>query len=142
MRGIGAILVCLALAAPASAAEYVVGDVWSFKARPHEPTAKVAIAHIELSTPEGEVFFVYLLDVKLQLKGPPGRTVAYGSVAVKRATLDASVVRKVETGTKYPYQSGYATWKDLLEKHGVRAYDKPLAQLLEHLEQTVILTKW
>jgi hypothetical protein len=142
MKVICALLLALSLSAPAAAAEYAVGDVWTFKARPHEPTAKVAIAHVERSSPEGEVFFVYLLDVKLQLKGPPARTLAYGSVAVKRSALDASVIKRVEAGTKYPYQSGYATWKDLLEKHRVGAYDKPLADLLEHLERTVIITKW
>jgi hypothetical protein len=141
MKTVGAIILALLLAAPAAAVEYVVGDVWTFKARPHESTAKVAIAHIEPSSPDGEVFFVYLLDVKLQLKGPPGRTLAYGSIAVKRTALDASVIRKVETGIKYPYQSGYATWKELLEKHKVGAYDKPLVDLLEHLERTVIITK-
>jgi hypothetical protein len=62
VQGIGAILLGLALAAPAAVTEYVVGDVWTFKARPHQPTAKVAIAHIEPA--EDEVLFVYLLDVK------------------------------------------------------------------------------
>jgi hypothetical protein len=116
--------------------------LWSFKARANEPKAKVAIAHIERNTPEGDVYFVYFLDVKLQLKGPPAPALAYGSVAVTKACLDASVLQKVGTGAKYPYESGRAMWKESLEKYKVGAYRKSLAELEEHLERTVFLTKW
>ena len=80
--------------------------------------------------------------MRLQLKGPPGPALAYGSVAVKKEALDASVLQRVATGAKYPYQSGYTMWKESLEKYKVGAYRKSLTELLEHLERTVFLTKW
>ena len=126
----------------AAAADYAEGDVWSFKARANEPKAKVAIVHIERNTSEGDVYFVYFLDVKLELKGPPGPASVYGSVAVTKACLDASVIQKVGSGANYPYRSGYAMWKESLEKYKVGAYRKPLVEVQEHLERTVFITKW
>ena len=137
-----AVLAASLLPMAASAAEYSVGDIWTFKARGNEPLAKVAIAHIERGTSEGDVYFIHVLDVKLRLKGPPAPVRAYGSVAVTKECLDSSVVKKINTGAAYPYQSGYASWKESVAKHKRGAFRGPLSDLLEHLERTVLISKW
>jgi len=133
--------VALALCAPASAADYEAGQIWSVKGRAQDPDPQVLILKVEPGTPVGDVIFVAAGGLKLCLpKGKCG--IMFSPLAMSKEALDRSVKELVtrvgavsdEERARFQLEKGYQFWKDGIAKGAPVTITVPLAEALDQME--------
>lgn len=131
----------LALAATAACAnDYEAGQMWSYRARPQDPSSAVMILLIDKDTPRGEVIFVRVINVNFQSPGGKMVVMALSPLPFTRAALDRSVIKMTGKTSQLNWtDTRYRLWKQAAsEGKKVELYDKTVAAAVSELELRIV----
>ena len=125
-----ALLALPAGAAEPAAAEYAVGQVWSYQIRPADQGSLLRIAAIEES-PVGAIYHVSLVGIKLTCRDD-ATEVAH--LPVSAQTLRQSLTAPSSSATEFPAaEEGIAEWR--MAEGGV--FTISVAEIANVLEQSI-----
>lgn len=119
--------------------DYAVGQAWTYRTRPGEEGARVAIRRIDDEPEDGEVFHISILGVKLRNhRVPGGLQFAMNHAAVSRATLDASLLDvDSDADSDESWRDGYAVWRQAYDNGDAGIFEIPVRDILGYIEMVV-----
>ncbi len=119
--------------------EFSIGQVWKYKARPHEGASKITIVAIDTDAELGNIIHIYVSDVDIDNPGAPqGKTSFIGHLPYAEDALRDSVTELIEsTGTLPNFEDGYRLWKMAFEDGEAGAFDVSVAEAIAGVEETI-----
>lgn len=118
---------------------YLPGEVWRFKARAHEPMARVFVVRVDRQENGEEIHHVAIDNVAIASPASPGgKATEIQHLPVSRATLDSSVTERVPWREAMPdIGPGYETWHRDFAAGKAGVFDIPLRDILDIMERTI-----
>jgi hypothetical protein len=119
--------------------KYKVGQMWSYKTRPHEEKSYFIIVKIENDAKLGTIMHVAMRGLKMKNpRSPDGISdtvnhMPFTEEAVKRSSL-ALLKEKVELPD---YEQGYLMWRDAFDAKRAGVYTITLAEALKVMAATL-----
>lgn len=119
--------------------DYAEGQAWTYRTRPGEEGARVAIRRIDHEPEDGEVFHISILGVKLRNhRVPGGLQFAMNHAAVSRITLDASLLDvDGDADGDESWRDGYAVWRQAYDNGDAGIFEIPVRDILGYIEMVV-----
>lgn len=127
----------LGLAPTAGAADFEVGQVWSYYTRPGDELSLVLINCIEEVPNLGVVYHISVLRHVNTSDAPPRRQFELPHLPVLKKSLEASVIEIV--GYQKPldsYRRGYEIWHAAVKEGRAGAFSISIAEIVESIEQS------
>lgn len=139
MRRALALMSLLSLFGAASAAEYEVGQVWSYKTRPGEEASTLLIDKIEANEKLGSIYHITIEAVKVRNPfSRAGISTELPHAPVSQVALDQSVIKLVGHRRPNPgYLEGYKTWKTAFDAHRGGIFTISVADVVSTIEQAL-----
>jgi hypothetical protein len=129
-------LLLLALAAPAQAIDFQVGQAWSYRARPGEQDSQLYIVQIDRDLGTRPIFHIYVDGLKLKnplIKG--GIQAQLAHLPVSQESLEASVVTMVQANASLPdITEGYVIWREAFLDGRAGVFTMPLNEAIQYIE--------
>lgn len=127
----------LAAAVPALAADYAVGQVWSYKTRPGEEGSKLYIVRIDRELASEPIFHIYVDGLQLKnplMEGGIQKNLPHAPVTQK--ALDGSVVELLESDALLPnIAEGYSMWRLAFGRGQAGVFNVPVDQIIGIIEE-------
>jgi hypothetical protein len=122
-----------------SAQQFSEGQVWHYKARPHEATSTIQICKIESDPRMGEMFHISIRGLRMKNpRSPTGFNDQMSHAPVSRQTLAQSVTKLSGTSSVDPgYREGYATWRKAFEQGDAGIFTIPVAEIVSGIETAI-----
>ena len=119
--------------------EFSVGQVWKYKARPHEGESEITIVAMDSDTELGEIVHIYVSDVAIpNPKAPQGKTSFIGHLPYSKEALVGSVTELVGEAESLPeFQDGYQLWKEAFEAGEAGVFEIAVADAIEGVAQSI-----
>jgi len=120
-------------------ADFSVGQVWKYKARPHEGESQITIVAIDSDDDFGKIVHIYVADVDIpNPKAPEGKTSFIGHLPYLEAALEESVTELVGTADSLPeFEDGYQLWKKAFEAGEAGAFEVAVADAIDGVEENI-----
>jgi hypothetical protein len=137
MRSLFFLVGLLGLAPTAGAADFEVGEVWSYSTRPGDELSLVLINYVEEVPNLGVVYHISVLRHVRASDVPPRRQFELPHLPVLKESLEASVIELV--GHQKPldsYRRGYEIWRAAFKEGRAGAFSIPIAEIIESIEQS------
>ena len=120
-------------------ADFSVGQVWKYKARPHESTSEITIVAMDSDKELGSIVHIYVADVDIpNPKAPEGKTSFIGHLPYSAEALQESVTELVGTADSLPdYEDGYKLWKQAFDDGEAGVFEVAVSEAIEGVQQSV-----
>ncbi len=120
-------------------ADFSVGQVWKYKARPHEGASEITIVAIDSDEELGSIVHIYVSDVDIpNPKAPGGKTLFIGHLPYSETALQESVTELVGTADSLPeFEDGYKLWKKAFEDGEAGVFEVAVSEAIEGVQQNV-----
>lgn len=132
----GFIALLMVGAGPAGAAEFQVGQAWSYDTRPGEEASQLYIGKIDRDLASRVIFHIYI--DKLQLKNPMmegGQQDHLSHVPLSREALEASITGEPVQTYKVPdIAEGYVLWREAFLQGQAGVFTLPVKEIVQHIE--------
>jgi hypothetical protein len=129
-------LLLLALAAPAQAIDFQVGQAWSYRARANEQASQIYIVRIDRDLGSRPIFHVYVDGLKLKnplIEGGVQDHLVH--LPLSQEALDASVVAMVQANAALPdISEGYDVWRSAFLEGRAGVFTMPLSDAIQYIE--------
>ena len=120
-------------------ADFSVGQVWKYKARPHESASEITIVAMDSDKELGSIVHIYVADVDIpNPKAPAGKTSFIGHLPYNAEALQESVTELVGTADSLPdYEDGYKLWKQAFDDGEAGVFEVAVSEAIEGVQQSV-----
>lgn len=119
-----------------SNSKYKVGQMWSYKNRPQEPSSTFTVVKVESSDKLGTIVHISLQGLKVKNsrhKSGFSDTVSHMPFSAK--AIDQSVTKLVKENADLPdYQDGYNQWKQAFDAGKGGIFTITVAEAIEVIE--------
>ena len=130
------VLLLQVLAFPAEAANFQVGQVWSYRTRAGEDASRLYIARIDRDLGAKPIFHLYIDGLKL--KNPLLESKVQDHlvhVPVSREALEASVIALQSENVLPPdISEGYVLWLEAFERGQAGVFTMSVQQVVQYIE--------
>lgn len=134
-----AVLLGIAMTTVAQAANYAVGQIWSYRTRAGEENSRVIIDKIEDDRTLGKIYHVTIKGVKV--KNPKiagGFSDRLQHLPLSQASLDGSVLKLIGTGKSDPsFQQGYREWKTAFDAGKAGIWTVSIEKIVGAVEKAI-----
>jgi hypothetical protein len=113
------------------AADYAVGQVWSYKTRPGEEESVLTVLKVDSDRKWGQIIHIRLDG--LRVKRADGSIVEYiGHMPFAKSAVDQSVMKLLRTESRVPdFSRGIDAWKQAKAE----AMKEPINEIIEGMAQ-------
>lgn len=120
-------------------ADFSVGQVWKYKARPHESESEITIVAMDSDDEFGSIVHIYVADVDIpNPKAPGGKTSFIGHLPYAEQALRESVTELVGTADSLPdFEDGYKLWKRAFDNGEAGVFEVAVSEAIEGVQQNV-----
>ena len=120
-------------------ADFSVGQVWKYKARPHEGESEITIVALDSDEELGSIVHIYVADVDIpNPKAPGGKTLFIGDLPSAEEALRGSVTELVGTADSLPdFEDGYKLWKSAFDAGEAGVFDVAVSVAIDGVQQNV-----
>ena len=120
-------------------ADFSVGQVWKYKARPHESESEITIVAMDSDSELGNIVHIYVADVDIpNPKAPQGKTSFIGHLPYSEQALQESVTELVGTADALPdFEDGYKLWKSAFDAGEAGAFEVAVAEAIAGVEKSI-----
>ena len=120
-------------------ADFSVGQVWKYKARPHEGESEITIVALDSDEDLGSIVHIYVSDVDIpNPNAPGGKTLFIGHLPYAKEALRESVTELVGTADSLPdFEDGYKLWKSAFENGEAGVFEVAVSEAIEGVQQNV-----
>ena len=120
-------------------ADFSVGQVWKYKARPHESDSEITIVALDSDEELGSIVHIYVADVDIpNPKAPGGKTLFIGHLPYAEEALRGSVTELVGTADSLPdFEDGYKLWKSAFDAGEAGVFDVAVSVAIDGVQQNV-----
>lgn len=123
-------------AAPAVAASFDVGQLWSYRTRPGEEDSRVYIARVDRDFGSKAIYHLYIDGLKLKnpmLEGGVQDHLVH--VPVSKEALEASVISLIQSDVTPPdISEGYVIWREAFLNGQAGVFTISLQQIVQYIE--------
>ncbi|PRH88878.1 hypothetical protein C5L14_06595 [Labrys okinawensis] len=138
-RALLAVLLGIAMTTMAQAANYAVGQIWSYRTRAGEENSRVIIDKIEDARTLGKIYHVTIKGVKVKnpkIAGGISDTLQH--LPLSQASLDGSVLKLIGTGKSDPsFQEGYREWKTAFDGDKAGIWTVSIEKIVGAVEKAI-----
>jgi len=124
---------------PASSSRFEAGQVWRFRARPHEVNSRVTVGKIETIPKIGTIVHVKLSGLRLKNPHAPGGVAPEVlHIPTTEQALSASVDELIgEAADLEGFADGYSAWLSAYQSEQAGVFTLGLAEIVEHMEHAL-----
>jgi hypothetical protein len=119
--------------------KYKVGQMWSYKARPHEEKSYFIIVKIENDAKLGTIVHVAMRGLKMtNPRSPDGISDRVNHMPFTEDAVNRSALKLLKEKVELPdYQEGYQVWRDAFDAERAGVYTITLAEAVKVMETTL-----
>lgn len=119
---------------------YKQGQVWTYQTRQGEDQSRLYIVRIDPNTKLGPIYHIYVDNLSLKnphIQGGIQNDLPHSPVSA--ATLDASVIKLVETrASNMPdISEGYNNWREAFDQGKGGVFSIPVNKIIQYIEDIV-----
>ena len=120
-------------------AKYKVGQMWSYKARPHEEKSYFIIVKIENDAKLGTIVHVAMRGLKMKNpRSPDGISDTVNHMPFTEDAVSRSALKLLKEKVELPdYEEGYQMWRDAFDDERAGVYTITLAEAVKVMETTL-----
>ncbi len=118
--------------------DFHAGETWAYQTRPHETGSTFFVLRVETLPDNSNVVHIQLNGLKIpNPASPDGLSDSAEHLPVSETALAASATHKISSADAPPMPAGYAQWRAEWEAGRAGAFQIPLAEIADVLEEAM-----
>ncbi|MCC6329305.1 MAG: hypothetical protein IT174_12365 [Acidobacteria bacterium] len=116
-----------------------VGQVWSYKTRPNEPTSTFVVVKIDRNLKYGTIVHIAVRDLKMKnMSSPNGISDKISHMPFSEDAIRQSLVKLLKEKAELPdFEEGYRLWKEAFNQERAGFYTISVAEAVGIAEKTL-----
>jgi hypothetical protein len=119
--------------------KYKVGQMWSYKARPHEEQSYFIILKIESDAKLGSIVHIAMRGLKMKNpRSPDGISDTVNHMPFTEDAVNRSALKLLKEKVELPdYEEGYQMWREAFDAERAGVYTITIAEAVKVMETTL-----